>query len=126
MIATHKMSGFRILSLVALVLTLLPVFSIRRKLVDMRYVSVDFSRDVLALCLLLVSAVGLFLHRRWGALLFSLMLAGVGGELIVGSLLKVPWPWELLNILFGVALFCPLLFTFRNWRMLVWKGRWWL
>lgn len=62
--------------------------------------------------------LGLLFHRRWAAVLFSAGCLGLGGWLIVGSLLHVPWPGLAINIAFGLLALIPAYITLRNWRQL--------
>lgn len=59
--------------------------------------------------------LGLLTHNRWAAIVFILLSGGASASLIVGSLMFVPFPWLILNILYGFCLILPILSFFRNW-----------
>ncbi|MGA2139529.1 MAG: hypothetical protein ABSH14_11755 [Verrucomicrobiia bacterium] len=59
--------------------------------------------------------VGLILVRRIAAVLFSIPLGILAVWMIVSSIVNVPFPWLLLNILFGVILLFPSWATWRGW-----------
>lgn len=62
--------------------------------------------------------VSVFLLRRWLVLAFSLLSAG-GGILYIGwTITAVPFPAELLNLLFAFLLIIPAFLTNRAWHSL--------
>src|SRR5687768_11049221 len=46
-------------------------------------------------------AVGLFLLRKWAAMLFAFATAALATWLIVGTVGSVPFPWSLINFAFA-------------------------
>jgi len=62
---------------------------------------------------------GLACQRKWAALYFSVPLFYVGVQRAFVSIYEVPFPFNLLALLYGV----PLLLTIRHWRQLTWGGR---
>jgi hypothetical protein len=68
--------------------------------------------------LLLIIGCGLYLRRKWAALLFILVSVAIGGWMIVGSVLAVPMPWMMLNFCFGLGLMAPCALVRRNWSAL--------
>ena len=71
-----------------------------------------------------VIAVGLFFLRKCAALFFSLALCAVAVWLILGSIIQVPFPWNLINIFWGIILVLPVVVTIHGWSRLSWGGRW--
>lgn len=70
-----------------------------------------------ALCLATaVVCLGLMMLRRWAAVVTSVVLTGVGGALIVYSVLKIGLPWSLVNVSFGTVLVLPAVMTWMCWR----------
>ena len=68
-----------------------------------------------------ILGVGLLLLRRSAAVVLSAISCPVGFWLIIGSLLEVPFPWVLINLMFGTAALLPLLVlilggkAFKGW-----------
>jgi hypothetical protein len=69
-----------------------------------------------------VVGVGLLYRRKWAAICFYTALLAIALWLILGSLLSVPFPWNLFNITLGFALTFPIVTIVRAWPMLSWRG----
>ena len=82
-----------------------------------------YVREILFSIVSIVLAVGLFQHRKWAALIFSLATLALAMVLIVGSILMVPFPFMLLNFLFAIGCIFPTVVTIRCWQMLMWGRR---
>ncbi|MGJ5819166.1 hypothetical protein [Paludibaculum fermentans] len=52
----------------------------------------------------LIVGIGLLLQRNWAVVLFCVCGFGFGGGLIAVSLIKVEFPWLLINLCIGGAL----------------------
>lgn len=63
----------------------------------------------------LVVGVGLLRHQKWAAILFAVLLGCAGLWVGVGSIGKVPFPWEFLNLAFGCVLLLPGAITVWRW-----------
>src|SRR5262245_29307012 len=50
---------------------------------------------------------GLLLQRKWAAVLFSIATSAAGIFLIIGSIIKVPFPVLLINVLVGLMFLLP-------------------
>lgn len=76
---------------------------------------VDLTRlwQEFALCVLLGTSV--FLLLRWLVLAFSLLSAGVGIFCIGWSMMLVPFPAGLFNLLFAILLIIPVFLTSHAW-----------
>lgn len=71
-----------------------------------------------ALTLFLIG-IGLFLHKKWSAALFFVLCAVGGIWVIVGSIVAVPMPWSILDMLLGSAMLVPCFVTVRYWGTLI-------
>lgn len=78
----------------------------------------------LVVCASVASAfgIGLILMRRWAAIPFSIMFACVALDLIIGSIVYVPLPYTIINILLGLLMLLPLMATILGWNQLKWRG----
>lgn len=68
--------------------------------------------------LLVILGIGLLFQHRWAAVLVSVIAAVCGGWVAIGSLITVPMPWSLLNVLFGGVIFSPSVLVWRHWSKL--------
>ena len=68
------------------------------------------SLALLGLCVLLL--------LRWPVALFALLSTAFGIFYLVGSLFRVPFPAELINIFFATLAMLPAYLTYRAWRSL--------
>ena len=66
---------------------------------------------------------GLLGRRKWAAGAFSAVCAVTGTWLIIGSLARVSWPFVLINVALGAALWLPAALTRTYWAALRWRGR---
>lgn len=71
----------------------------------------------------LVVGIGQLFCFRIASVMLSIPLALLGAWLIIGSLTGVPFPWFLLNIIFGLFLFVPMYVTINSWLVLrpIWR-----
>ena len=74
----------------------------------------DLGISIWVAAYLLAVSVPILMGSRIASLLFSVPCALVGLWLCVGSVLKVPMPWALLNILFALVAFIPLYVSVRS------------
>lgn len=74
----------------------------------------------------LVIGVGLLCGRKWAAFYFSLATSAMGLWVMIASILDVPFPWNLINITFGVILMLPTIGVIDSWSILKWGGKWYL
>ncbi len=54
--------------------------------------------------------------QRWALLLLAVLSSASGLALGIGSVSRVPFPWELINLLIAVLLFLPGLIVWRWWQ----------
>ncbi len=66
----------------------------------------------LPFCLL---GVGLLYGRRSAAIIATLGFISAALLLIIGSIISVPLPWTLLNIIFGGLILIPAVILLKNW-----------
>ena len=71
-------------------------------------------------------AIGLFLLRKWAAILFAVAAGMLATWLIVGTVGSVPFPWSLINFVFAFLLMLPTVVIIRSWSSLSWRGKWFL
>jgi len=71
-----------------------------------------------------IVGLGLIGLRKWAAIYFSAPLLCVGLLLFWGSIEQVPFPGNLLYMLYGVSLMLPAVVTVRLWPYLSWRGKW--
>jgi hypothetical protein len=64
----------------------------------------------------IVVGFGLIHLWKWAVVLLVAPTLSAGLFLIIGSVMKVPLPWSLLNILFGAVLCAPAVFAPLCWR----------
>ena len=79
-------------------------------------------RDLFLLCpqalIYAVIGIGLLRHSQLAAFLFVCGSVGLGGFLIISSLMPDPFPVNLANVVFGSLLALPSVFMCKNWSML--------
>jgi hypothetical protein len=63
---------------------------------------------------------GLAFQRKWAALYFSVPLFYFGVHKAFVSIYDVPFPLNLLAMVYGLSLTVPLLVTIRQWKHLTW------
>jgi hypothetical protein len=80
-------------------------------------------RELVLLAAVEVIGFGLVCQRKWAALYFSIPLSylGVRGALL--AIHVVPFPLNLLAMLYELLLALPLILTIRDWRQLTWGER---
>jgi hypothetical protein len=71
-----------------------------------------------------IVGIGLLFLRKWAALLLLAALMAFAIWLIVGSILYVPFPWNLINFIFAFVALLPTYVIFRSWSLMSWGGRW--
>ena len=69
----------------------------------------------LPFCLL---GVGLLFARKSAAIIATLGFVAYATWLIIGSIIHVPLPWTLINIVFGLVILIPAVIILKNWRYL--------
>src|SRR5262245_35846171 len=67
---------------------------------------------------------GLLLQRKWAAILFCIATSAWGIFLIIGSIIEVPFPYLLINVLSGLMFLLPIWITIHSWHCLSWRGGW--
>jgi len=77
-----------------------------------------------ALCTIFMVGLGLTGLRKWAAIYFSAPLLFIGLAIFWSSVEQVPFPVNLLSMLWGVSLMLPAVVTVRLWRHLSWHGKW--
>ncbi len=70
--------------------------------------------------------LGLLFLRKWAAIILSLFSLAMAAWLSIGSLLYVPFPFMLINILFSLIFLLPSAATLYSWQELIWKGKYYL
>src|SRR2546425_759751 len=75
----------------------------------------DISRVAYFSLFFIPVGVGLIFLRRIAAVLLSFPLGVLAIWMIVASVVSVPFPWWLANILFGILLLFPGWATWRGW-----------
>jgi hypothetical protein len=70
----------------------------------------------------LLVGVGLLFLRKWAALFFSVASLWVGSWLVIGSILYVPFPWQLANFFLALFFVAPSGVTYLFWQDLSRKG----
>lgn len=65
-----------------------------------------------------ILGVGLFLRLKWAAVIAVFLSVACGMCFVVGSVIYVPLPWALVNILMGVCFFLPGILVVRDWASL--------
>ena len=70
---------------------------------------------ILPLCLL---GIGLLYGRRSAAIIVTLGSIASALCLIIGSIISVPLPWTLINIIVGGGMLIPAIVLLGNWRHL--------
>jgi len=60
--------------------------------------------------------VALLMKWFWAHLLFITLTTAAGMWLIVGSLFSVPFPFLILNIIYGAGFLVPLMLSAASWR----------
>jgi hypothetical protein len=101
----------------ALVLGVLFLANLRSRLL---YHGPDYSFLGLICVYAIVTGAGLLWSRRWAALMFALPTYAAGLFLVIGGLAKVPFPWMLLDVMFGIVLCAAPTVVLRDWRQLKW------
>lgn len=71
-----------------------------------------------------VVAIGLFLLRKWAAVLFAVAAGAIATWLIVGTVISVPLAYWVINFLFAFLLILPTVVIIRAWSLLSWRGKW--
>jgi hypothetical protein len=66
----------------------------------------------------LITGWGLIRHHKWAAILFATALALMGAWISIMSIGRVPMPWIMVNLAFGLALMGPSVITVRCWSLL--------
>jgi hypothetical protein len=72
-----------------------------------------FKYLVLALSIV---GIGLLLRRAWAQLLLIVASTLLGAGTIVGSIVRVPLPFTLFNVVLGLALLSPLVLGINSWK----------
>jgi len=62
--------------------------------------------------------LGLLLRKRWASLVFTVTCGVLACTLIVGSIITVPMPWTLINIVLGAVLASVASLGIVTWREL--------
>jgi len=68
-----------------------------------------------------LAGAGALGRRKWGALLLAVPGAILGLILAVGSVVEVPFPFNVVNMVVGLVLALPAALAYMGWRVL----RWW-
>ena len=71
--------------------------------------AVDFTILLIIGLMLVGLSTASLLRVSYSGLLLSSIYACIGLVLIIGSLITVPFPWILINIVFGVSLLLPII-----------------
>src|ERR1700752_5189916 len=90
---------------------------------------VDFSSSQLlkmrvAFLAILIVGLGLIGLRKWAAIYFSAPLLWIGLSFFWSSIEQVPFPGNLICMLYSVSLMLPAVVTVRLWPYLSWRGKW--
>jgi hypothetical protein len=72
------------------------------------------------------AGIGLLFVKRWAAIIMSAATSYCGLWLIIGSILYVPFPFNLINIWVGSLLIMPLITTIGYWSSLKPGGKYYL
>ena len=81
----------------------------------------------LAFCVVATSVgVGLLLLRKWAAVVFSLALIGLPTWMAFASIGEAPIGPYLILVAVMVVLAMPIIIIVRSWRLLSWRGKWFL
>ena|ERR1041384_4705986 len=72
-----------------------------------------------------IVGLGLIGLRKWAAIYFSVPLLCIGLWIFWSSIEQVPFPGNLICMLYAVSLMLPAVVTIRLWPYLSWRGRWW-
>ena len=75
----------------------------------------DLSPLIRPSILIIAIGVGLLLHHKWAAAIFTIIWSGVAIYLAIGSIMKVPFPWVLLNLVGALFLMVPAIIAVRRW-----------
>ena len=71
-----------------------------------------------------VVAIGLFLLRKWAAILFAAAAGAMATWLLVGTVVSVPLLYWIINFVFAFLLILPTVVIIRAWSSLSWRGKW--
>jgi|ERR1043165_2677177 hypothetical protein len=71
-----------------------------------------------------IVGLGLIGLRKWAAIYFSAPLLVIGLWIFWTSVEAVPFPGNLVYMLYGVSLMLPAVVTVRLWPYLSWRGKW--
>ena len=69
-------------------------------------------------------AIGLFLLRKWAAVLFAVAAGAIATWLFIGTVMSVPVAYWIINFLFAFLLVLPTVVIIRAWSLLSWRGKW--
>jgi len=70
-----------------------------------------------------IVGLGLVGLRKWAAIYFSAPLLWIGISFFCSSIEQIPFPENLLGMLYGVSLMLPAVVTVRLWPHLSWRGK---
>ena len=81
---------------------------------------------VVFLVLVTLVGVGLLILRKWAAIAFSLALIGLPTWIAMDSIGQSPAGFHLMLAAATAVLVMPIIIIVRSWRLLSWRGRWFL
>jgi|GEM_PF-1849139 len=70
--------------------------------------------------------VGLLLLRKWAAIVFALALVVFPTWMTIESIGEAPLGFYLMMLAAGIVLILPIIVILRSWRLLSWRGKWFL